>query len=272
MAIIAICRGTMSGGQALAEALAAELGYPILGREVVQEAADRLEVSEALLRQKMERAPGLWERYATMRRVYVVAVQSALAEHAAGGNLVYHGLAGGLLLKGLPGLVRVRLIAPMAVRVFTLMECEGREASDAERRIVELDAERARWVKMMYGEDIEDPALYDMVINLETMPVRTACALIATTVRQPEFSLTDEGLATLEDFRLTCRVKLALASASETRGFPLDVEARRGAIEVSGSAPMVTTGATGDRIAEICRAVSGVREVRLKLQWFDPYP
>jgi cytidylate kinase len=272
MAIIAICRGTMSGGRALAEALSADLGYPMLGREVAQEAADRLDVSETLLREKMERAPGLWERYASMRRVYVVAVQAALAEHVAEGNLVYHGLAGGLLLRGVPAVVRVRLIAPLSMRVVTLMETQGCDAAEAERHIAQVDAERAKWVQMMYGEDIEDPALYDMVINLETMPVRSASALIATAVRQPDFQLTDETRALLEDFRLACRVKLELARASDTRGFSLDVKARNGAVEISGSAPMLSSGKTGDRIAEIARGVAGVSDVRLKLQWFDPYP
>jgi len=43
-------------------------------------------------------------------------------------------------------------------------------------------------------------------------------------------------------------------------------------VEVSGSAPMLATGESGDRIAEIARAVQGVTLVRLKVQWFDPYP
>jgi hypothetical protein len=41
---------------------------------------------------------------------------------------------------------------------------------------------------------------------------------------------------------------------------------------VSGTAPLLSTGETGDRIAEISGAVLGVKQVRLKLQWFDPYP
>ena len=52
----------------------------------------------------------------------------------------------------------------------------------------------------------------------------------------------------------------------------LEVDARRGVVEVSGSAPLLSTGEIGDRISEIARSVPGVEKVRLKLQWFDPYP
>jgi cytidylate kinase len=272
MALVSVCRGTKSGGQAFAECLAEHLGYPVVGREILQAAASDLEVSEADLARQFERAPRLWDRLATARRVYIVGVQAALAEHVTSGNLVYHGLAGRVLLRGLPCTLRARLIAPLEARMRVLVETEGMDRESAERHIRRVDAERKRWVKMMYGEDIEDPALYDMVINLATMSLEAACALTAATLRQPEFTVTDEVRATLENFRLACRVKRALVTAPDTRGFPLEARADGGLVEVSGSAPVLSTGATGDRIAEISRAVPGVRQVRLKLQWFDPYP
>jgi cytidylate kinase len=272
MAIVSVCRGTRSGGQAFAECLADQLGYPVVGREILQAAASDLGVSEAGLTQQFERAPRRWDRQTATRRVYVVGLQAALAEHVAAGNLVYHGLAGQFLLRGLPAVLRTRLVAPLAARVRVLVEHEGMTPDAAERHIREVDAGRARWVKMMYGEHIEDPALYDVVINLATMSIDAACALTAATLEQPEFAVTDERRATLENFRLACRVKRALVIDPDTRGLPLEAVAHAGVVEVSGSAPLLSTGETGDRIAEISRAVSGVKQVRLRLEWFDPYP
>lgn len=272
MAIVTICRGTRSGGQALAECLAERLRWPIVGREILQEAAAELGVSEALLTERMREAPRLWDRHAAIRRTYVVAVQAALAERGAPGNLVYHGLAGQLLLKGLPAILRVRLIAPQEARMRAAMERDGMAREAAERFIAREDEARARWVRMMYGEDITDPRLYDMVVNLETMSVRDACALLEATLRQPDFELTEPVQAQLADFRLACRVKLALVRDPATRGYGLEVAARGGAVEVSGSAPLLTSGEAGDQIAAIAHAVPGVETVRLTLQWFDPYP
>jgi cytidylate kinase len=272
MAIITICRGTRTGGQALAECVAEELDYPIADREVLQAAAADLEVSEELLTERMREAPRLWDRYAAIRRVYVVGVQAALAERIVGGDLVYHGLAGQLLLQGLPAVLRVRLIAPVEVRIRRAMETDGMERSAAVRFIGEQDAVRARWVRMMYGKDITDPRLYDMVVNLETMSVPAACTLLEQTLQQPDFQVTDGVRARFADFRLACRVKLALVRAAETRAQRLEVTAEQGVVEITGSAPLLSSGETGDRIAAIAHRVPGVAAVRLKLQWYDPYP
>lgn len=272
MAIITISRGTMSGGQAMAERLADQLQYPLVAREVIREAASELDVSEEELSRAMERAPRLWSRHASARRMYVATVQAALAEHIVGGELVYHGRAGQMLLAGLPAVLRVRLISPISARVCTLMESNEMTPTSAEEYIRHVDAVRARWVKMLYGHDIEDPALYDMVINLKTLSVPAACDIVASAVRQPDFAVTAEVKAKLMDFRVACRVKAALASARETRALDLQIEGHGGVIEVSGSAPALKSGRTGEQIVEIARSVPGVEEVRLNVEWFDPYP
>ena len=272
MAIVSVCRGTRSGGQAFAECLADQLGYPILGREILQVAASDLGVSEASLTQQFERGPSLWSRFVATRRIYIVGVQAALAEHVADGDLVYHGLAGQFLLRGLPAVLRTRLVAPVPARIRMLVEHDGMTPEDALRHIQQVDAGRARWVKMMYGEHIEDPVLYDMVINLAEVSIDSACALTAAALEQPEFAVTEEVRAALADFRLACRVKRALVTEPETQGLPLEVTAHGGVVEVTGSAPLLATGETGDRIATVARSVPGVALVRLKVQWFDPYP
>lgn len=272
MAIIAISRGTKSGGQALAECLAAELKYPLLGREVAQEAAAGLGVSAEEIRRRWEFAPKLWHRFSSARRQYRAAVQTSLAEHAAEGNLVYHGLAGQLLLRGLPAVLRVRLIASLETRAHTLMESTQMDREAAERYLRQVDDARARWVKVMYDEDIQDPALYDIVFNIDEISIPVACAVLALTVQQTEFDLTDEARIRLRDFHLACQVKLALVKAEETRALDLEVDTCVGVVDVSGSAPLLATECTGDTISGIVRSVPGVKAVHLNVEWFDPYP
>jgi hypothetical protein len=256
----------------MAQCLAERLGYPTLGREVVQEAAAGLGVPASLLEEKMGDRPTVWGRFSSLRRAYIAAVQSALAERAAEGRLVYHGLAGGMLLQGVPGTLCIRLIAPLERRIRAVMAESGMDAVMAEQFIHEVDESRARWVRVMYGEDIMDPALYDLVISLETMTVEGACALTAKVLGQPEYELTDEVLAKLGDFRLACRVRVGLAADAELRPLELDTEAERGVVTVTGRAPLRKNNRTGNRIVEIARSVPGVESVRLKVEWYDPYP
>jgi cytidylate kinase len=270
MAIITISRGSMSGGEALAKCLSSALGYPILGRDVLVAAAKKLDVSEEILTQKIVRGPSVWESLTSNRRLYVVAVQAALAEHLDKGKLVYHGHAGHLLLKGLPTVLRVRLIAPLEMRVRSVMERQHLNREAAVEYITRVDHERIRWTQFIYGVDWSDPSLYDLVINLENMSMQTACATIAAVVGQPEFALTDTARKAIADFQLAGRVKLALATNALTRELELDLKADDGRIDISAEVPKVgllthTSSRDEREILRVVQGVEGVKQVYLDL-------
>jgi cytidylate kinase len=267
MPIITISRGSMSGGQALAEQVATALGVPCVGREIMVEASAKIGVPHDLLRQKLETSPGLWDRLTLERRMYVTAVQAALAETAASGNLVYHGYAGHLLLRGLPFVLRVRLIAPLSKRKQILAERQGLAPEAAEAHIRRVDEERARWTKFMYGVELGDPQLYDLVICLETMSLEGASRIVLEAVRLPEFAITEEAQQRLRDFGLACSVKLALATHPASRALELRVVAADGVVSLAGepqSIPLARTSVRVEReVRSVVEGVPGVRTVRI---------
>jgi cytidylate kinase len=272
MAIITIQRGTRSGGEALAKCLGDQLGYPVLGREVLQDAAAQLGVPAEDVGEKLEERPGRFGRTPLTTKLYVAAVRAALVEQARGGNLVYHGLAGGLLLRRLSGVLRVRLIAPLEYRVQALMDIHGMDEASAEAYIREVDDARAVWVKNIYGEDNTDSNLYDMVLNLGSFSIPEACEVVFAAASRPEFEMTPSRMEELRDFDIECQVRLALLDDLGTQTLDLDATCSDGVTEVTGEAPMLSTGEVGKRITEIATSVPGVKEVRLALEWFDPYP
>jgi cytidylate kinase len=209
VAIITISRGTLSGGRATAECLADALKYPCVGREILQEAARKLGASEEDLSGKLEAPPSLWARLTQERKKYLLAVQTALAEQCTTGELVYHGLAGQFLLRDLPCVLTVRLIAPLEMRVQALMDAHHRMTSKAaEEFIHNVDEDRRRWVKLMYQADVEDPSLYDLTINLQAVSLETACEVIKEAAAQPQYEVTDEVKRRLGEFAAQCREQL----------------------------------------------------------------
>lgn len=272
MSIITIQRGTKSGGESLAKCLGEHLNSPTLGREVLQEAAAQLGVPAENVGEKMEDRPGRFGRTPLITKLYVAAVRAALAEHAKGGHLVYHGLAGGFLLRSLPGVLRVRLIAPLELRVQALMESHGMDEASAEAYIRDVDDARALWVRNVYGEDIHDSTRYDMVLNLASFSIPEACEVVAAAASRPEFEMTEARMKELEDFRLACQIRLALLEDLGTQTLELDATVKDAVATVTGEAPLLNTGEVGDRVTEIGLAVPGVKEVRLAIEWFDPYP
>lgn len=271
MAIVTIRRGTKSGGEALARCLANRLGYPTLGREVAQRAAAELGVPPEDLGAMLEDRPGRFEGVSVLRNVYLAAVQAALADAAAEGDLVYHGLAGGLLLRDAPGVLRVHLIAPLEMRVRSLMDSHGMRESEAQSYIQDLDDSRARWVKFFFGVDVNDPGLYDLVLNLESFFIPEACEVIAAAVERPEFQFTEERKAEFADFRLSTRVRVALLDDLGIQSLDLTTRAEEGRVFISGQAPATNPGEVEDRIVEIAETVPGVQTVKLNIEWLDSY-
>ncbi len=276
MAIITISRGSMSGGMMLAECLASNLGYPSLAREVLVKAADKLNVPEDTLRLKIEKRAGFWERLTSDRRIYIVALQSALADACINGDLVYHGNAGHMLLKDVPNVLRVRLIAPLSVRIREMMERKGLNYQTARDYINLDDEERVRWTKFVYGLDWRDPKNYDLVINVRNISISTACSMITAAVKLPAFETTEEVKKKLRDFALACRVKAALAANVKSRGIEFDARSDNGRVEVFGEVASTgvllrKAGPSEDDIKLIARTVEGVDEVSVNLRRFPEF-
>ena len=118
------------------------------------------------------------------------------------------------------------------------------------------DAGRAGRVRYLYGVDIRDPALYDLVINTTQFTIAAAVELLATLVQRPEFGATEAGRKLVSDRRLASLVEVALARDPETRR-------RRISVEIAGA--VVTLGGTTDlkQAATVARGVPGVREVKI---------
>jgi cytidylate kinase len=86
----------------------------------------------------------------------------------------------------------------------------------AEEFIESVDEDRRRWVRLMYGADVEDPSLYDLTINLQSISTETACTSIAEAVAQPQYKITDEVRAKLEAFAAQCHEQLQAAASQRS--------------------------------------------------------
>ncbi|OGP50161.1 MAG: hypothetical protein A2Y79_07570 [Deltaproteobacteria bacterium RBG_13_43_22] len=270
MAIITISRGTMSGGEALAKCLSERLGIPAVSQEILQEASDRFGISQALLLQQLEKTKGLIRGPSTERGLYLTAIQLALAERARRGPFVYYGHAGHLLMKGVPQVLKIRVIAPLNRRAQKLAETQKISLGEAKKTIEKMDESRVKWTRFLYDVDWRDPSLYDLVINLDSISIESACELVVGTLNQAEFKESPESQTVIEDFLLGCQVKTALVSHGRTKGLELTVSAEKGTVRISGTFETGGIFPSGKHrikndLIEVARQVDGVKEVQLTL-------
>ena len=84
-------------------------------------------------------------------------------------------------------------MAPLDLRTDALLETNPHMSqSQAVEYIQNIDQERLRWSRLMYGLDVSDPANYDLTVNLKRLTLESACATIAEAASQPRYQITDE--------------------------------------------------------------------------------
>ena len=70
--------------------------------------------------------------------------------------------------------LRVRVIAPLELRVTRIAERDGLSEADARTKVLRIDGERTAFNKQHYGADLADPANYDLVVNAGTLGLEGA--------------------------------------------------------------------------------------------------
>jgi len=259
VSIIAISRGTFSGGEALATAVAERLGYRCVSREVLLEAAWGYGVPVDKLAAAMEKRPPLWERLIGKRTAYLTFVRAALCDQALEGRLVYHGYVGHLVFPGVSHVLRVRAIADMEYRIQAAMRHQGLARKDAVAYVERVDKERRQWTRSAFDVEWDDPALYDVVLNLSRMTLETAYEMVVRLTERKEFQPTDASMKALRDLALANRVAAMFARDERTRGTELEVTADDGIVSVKGT---TQSPALLEAVAAVAREVDGVRDVR----------
>lgn len=198
MSIITISRGSYSRGKEVAEQLARELGYDCVSREIVLKASEEFDIPETTLVRAVHDAPSILERFTRGKERYIAFIRAALLEHARKDNLVYHGFAGHFLLRDVPGVLKVRIIADIEDRVKEGMRRDGTSAEEARYTIKKDDEARRKWSLHLYGADPWDSDLYDMVLNVKSMTVADAVGTITQAARLPAFQTTSQTRETLD--------------------------------------------------------------------------
>jgi cytidylate kinase len=184
MAAITISRQMGSLGCQVAEETARRLGYKLVWREIINQSALRAGVPEVALATIDELdLLGLRPSRAD-QQAYHRAVRHYLGELAEEGNVVIVGRAGQVILKDQPGVLHVRIIASEEIRI-SRTASEKSVSVDKARVIVEKsDESRARYLRRNYHAELDDPSLYDLVINTDRLLVPEAADLICAAIER----------------------------------------------------------------------------------------
>lgn len=255
MATILISRGSMAGGQEVAECLQRQGGVKCLTRENLVAAINAHGEAAAKVISAIPRAVRAYQEFSDLRRPYKILMRLAMMEFFCGESAAYLGYSGHLLLPNFPQCLRVRLLAPEDYRVRRTMELRGLSERDAREYIEQADGERLTWCRFMYGKDLRDPAQYDLCINMAKASVSDVCSIILHASKEKAFQATPQSERDAADFLLSTKVLAELVLDRETAPLELGAKAQDGAIMIEG--PYLDDAAL-KRVIEKASGVSGV--------------
>lgn len=179
--VITIARSYGSGGRKMGKMLAKELGYEYYDREILRIASDESGISEELFKQvdETKRMP-LFRIAKEMYTGEVIPPDSddfisnenlfryqakIIRELAATRNCVIVGRCANYILRGRENVLNIFVTAPVVDCVRRVMQTDGLNLEEAEKKIKKIDKRRADYYKYFTGRQWHDAALYDLCLN-----------------------------------------------------------------------------------------------------------
>jgi len=239
MAVVAISRKVGSYGDEIAALVAQRLGYRLVDREQVHRLAQDCddEFRRACAVFEAERGQGgLWEHLFFGDPAHAALFAALNLELAAQGQVVLVGRGAQIVLQGLPGVFKARIVAPKALRVERIMALKGLSQEEAQEYVSRHDDQRRALIQSVFRADLNDWSLYDLVLNTAGMTKQAAAEVIARGVELLPAPADPEALTrTLKDLAFAKRVESALKRRILTSGYhDIQVTARGGAVTLNG--------------------------------------
>lgn len=178
MAIITISRKIASFGDETAKELAQILKYDFIDRKSLEHDLINRGISTGQLQKYDERKPGFWASLSRDRDSYFDYLREAVYEHAAKGNCIFIGRGGFAILRDVPGLYSVRLVAADNIRIARIMNEFNWSEKKAKDLMEESDNNRDGFHRAFFNTVSEDASEYNMVINTGCIEAKTAAEII----------------------------------------------------------------------------------------------
>jgi CMP/dCMP kinase len=178
MAVITISRQNGCSGGEVARDVAERLGYHLIDKAVIGKILAGYGLIDAA--RVYESEASFWSSYYSNLQSIVSMMNRLVLAVARHGHTVLLGRGCYAALVGKPGVLNVRLHAPLAWRVAKIMVEKGiRDHGKAEAEVRESDKMRSTFVSSVYGLRWDAMESFDLAFNMSKIGSSMAAAWIA---------------------------------------------------------------------------------------------
>jgi CMP/dCMP kinase len=205
MAVITISRQYGSEGDEIAAHVCQILGYQAFNKQLMMKVAAKVGLTEgevvdftedqhrvrSFLDRLLGTPPLIMTQSHTWSEVKLIdeadsipLVQSIIRTAYKHGNVVIVGRGGQAVLRSDPGVLHVRIEAPLETRVDRVHLREGLSYELARDVVAQRDRAAADYLKRFYNVDWADSLLYHLILNTGRWGIESAANLIVNAVSQ----------------------------------------------------------------------------------------
>ncbi len=202
MAVITISRQFGAGGKTLGKTVADELGYTFADSDIIQRVAEEANVStnwvEAFEKEAGSRLSRFISSMVSQRwvdkilsdergyldeKIYLDYLVLIIAQFADEGDVVILGRGSQYILNDHPDAYHVLLVDDFKNRVKFMKDNYDLSLKKAEKVVIAEDKRRASLYSKLGKSDYDNPALYNLVVNMGKFDLESAKNLICDLVK-----------------------------------------------------------------------------------------
>ncbi len=233
MSIVTLSGETGALRYELAQEVCERGGLLLVDRRTLMEAVQGLvDITREEHQLLAEEGPALLDMGNRRRRVFAALLESVLLQYAQMGNVVLLGRGANFLMRLVPGVLRVRVVAPLEIRAQRLAKRENMELDRARQLATVIDQQRRAYIAHIFNADWASALHYDLVLNMGRLTLEQAASTILDLTAHATFQPSSETSRLMADLVLASRVRRRLVEEVDIHA--LEVEALGDQAHLSG--------------------------------------
>ena len=265
MAIIAMDREMGCRGREIAAGVAKALSASLILYEIIDHLADRMRIRKSHVVRLLEDGEDLDHVLTPEDTLAAILSPLEVLELASIPEpVVLRGWGATPLLREVTHVLRVRVTAPMEVRVANLeTRVKNPDEEKIRQEIAYSDEAHGAILRRHFGVEYTDPALYHLVLDTSHYTVNECIERIVATSLDSRFAETAESRMRLTSLMTEAHVKALLKLHPPTRNIAIGVAAIGSEVTLSGAVP---NSEIRDRCELVAWRVPGMTGVSNQLQ------
>ncbi|MFC1820558.1 AAA family ATPase [Thermodesulfobacteriota bacterium] len=210
MSIIIISSDSYNQGLEIASKVAETMDYTFLGREILNQVAEKYHLPEAKLRKAMDEMPRSFGMFSKLRKRYLAYIQAATLTELQKDNVVCQGLDAHLYVLGVSHVLKVRILSDPTLQAQQMASRMGIPPRKARKLLARNKKLHQRLSLDFFHLDETDPSIYELLISLRRIDQEEAVKIITETVSSQQFKPMTYSNKCMRDLELAGRVRAAL--------------------------------------------------------------